>query len=146
MPTQDEKHAEQKMTDQSIAIARKLLGDLEYAIMEIVWQRQRVTVRTVFEELAARRPLAYTTVMTVMSRLAEKGILRQHRVGRAYEYEAALTPDELAVQAAGQTIRSLLEDFGALAVTEFLHQVGEIDPEQLQRLALLAQEAADDSH
>ena len=133
------------MASQSAANVRKLLGDLEYAVMEIVWQRGRVTVREVMEELTQRRPLAYTTVMTVMSRLTEKGVLQQYRAGRAYEYEAALTPEGLALQAAGQTIRSLLEDFGALAIVEFVHQIGEVDPEQLERLAALAQEAADDS-
>lgn len=133
------------MTSQPAGNVRKLLGELEYAVMEVVWQHRRVTVREVVDELTQRRALAYTTVMTVMSRLAEKGLLRQYRVGRAYEYEAALTPDELALQAAGQTIRSLLEDFGALAVAEFVNQIGEVDPEQLQRLAALAKEAADDS-
>lgn len=129
---------------ETFAAAQKLLGDLEYAIMEVVWRSQRVTVREVAAELTQRHPLAYTTVMTVMSRLAEKGILRQHRVGRAYEYEAAFTPEELTAEAAGRMIRSLLQDFGSLALVEFVHQVGQVDPEQLQRLAELAQEAVED--
>lgn len=132
------------MTMKAADIARKLLGDLEYAIMEVVWQRGRVTVREVATELTRHRALAYTTVMTVMSRLAEKGILRQHRVGRAYEYEAAFSPEQLAAEAAKRKIRSLLEDFGPLAMTAFIDQVGQVDPEQLQRLAQLAQDSDDD--
>lgn len=131
------------MTGTSIDVVQKLLGDLEYTVMQTVWERQRVTVRDVADILNQQRPLAYTTVMTVMSRLADKGILRQHRVGRAYEYEAAFTPQELAAEAAGQTIRSLIEDFGPLAVTQFVQQVGRIDKHQLERLAQLAQEASD---
>ncbi|MBI3960303.1 MAG: BlaI/MecI/CopY family transcriptional regulator [Chloroflexi bacterium] len=129
------------MTGKSTDVVQKLLGDLEYAVMQVIWEHQRVTVRDVADILNQRRPLAYTTVMTVMSRLADKGILRQHRVGRAYEYEAAFTPQELAAEAAGQTIRSLLEDFGPLAVTQFVQQVEQIDRRQLERLAQLAQEA-----
>lgn len=131
------------MTSKSTDVIQKLLGDLEYAVMQVIWEHQRVTVRDVADILNQRRPLAYTTVMTVMSRLADKGILRQHRVGRAYEYEAAFTPQELAAEAAGQTIRSLLEDFGPLAVTQFVQQVEQIDRGQLERLAQLAQEARD---
>jgi predicted transcriptional regulator len=57
--------------------AEKLLGDLELAIMREAWGRETVTVRDVLEALNRKRklPLAYTTVMTVMSRLAEKGLL-----------------------------------------------------------------------
>ncbi len=131
------------MSGKSTDVIQKLLGDLEYAVMQVVWDHQRVTVRDVADILNQQRPLAYTTVMTVMSRLAEKGILRQHRVGRAYEYEAAFTPQELAAEAAGQMIRSLLEDFGPVAVTQFVQQVGQIDRCQLERLAQLAQEAND---
>ena len=132
------------MASQSTAIVQKLLGDLEHAVMEIVWRHQRVTVREVVAELTQRRQLAYTTVMTVMSRLAEKGILQQHRVGRAYVYEATFTPEQLAMEAAGRKIRSLLDEFGPLAMVEFVHQIGQVDPEQLQRLAQLAQKAVDD--
>jgi predicted transcriptional regulator len=122
----------------------KLLGELELEIMQVVWARQRVTVRDVLEVLTEKRPLAYTTVMTVMTRLVDKGVLRQHRQERAYAYEAVYTPEELTTKAVGQSIRSLLERFGPLAVTEFVHQIGQVDPEQLQRLAQLAQEAAED--
>lgn len=121
----------------------KVLGELELEIMQIIWARQRVTVRDVLEVLTEKRPLAYTTVMTVMTRLVDKGILRQHRQDRTYEYEANCTPEELTTKAVGQTIRSLLESFGPLAITEFIHQIGQVDPDELQRLAKLAQEATE---
>ena len=120
-----------------------LLGELELEIMQVIWARQRVTVREVLEVLTERRPLAYTTVMTVMTRLMDKGILRQHRQDRTYEYEAIYTSEELTTKAVGQTIRSLLESFGPLAITEFIHQIGQVDPDELQRLAKLAQEATE---
>lgn len=121
----------------------RLLGELELEIMQVIWARQRVTVREVLEVLTEQRPLAYTTVMTVMTRLVDKGILRQHRQDRTYEYEAIYTSEELTTKAVGQTIRSLLESFGPLAITEFIHQIGQVDPDELQRLAKLAQEATE---
>ena len=71
-----------------------LLGDLELAIMQIVWTRDEVTVRQVWAALQPQRALAYTTVMTVMSRLAQKGVLVVRKQGKTYYYRAAATADE----------------------------------------------------
>lgn len=60
--------------------------------MTRVWQWNRpVTVREVVEDVRRERPIAYTTVMTVMDNLREKGWLRREREGRAYRYEAVST-------------------------------------------------------
>jgi len=76
------------------------LGDLERAVMEQVWARGEagepsVSVREVHAALSATRDLAYTTVMTVMGRLAEGGLLVKERAGRAFLYTAAGTREEL---------------------------------------------------
>jgi predicted transcriptional regulator len=57
---------------------RKFLGDLECEIMELVWKKAAptVTVREIYDILRHERQIAYTTVMTTMVRLAEKGLLR----------------------------------------------------------------------
>ncbi|PJE96293.1 CopY family transcriptional repressor [Streptomyces carminius] len=68
------------------------LGELEDAVMTRVWRWNRpVTVREVLDDLRRERPVAYTTVMTVMDNLREKGWLRREREGRAYRYEAVST-------------------------------------------------------
>ncbi len=51
----------------------QLLGELEAAVMQLIWQRGEVTVREVWQGLHPERTLAYTTVMTVMRRLEQKG-------------------------------------------------------------------------
>jgi predicted transcriptional regulator len=51
------------------------LGPLEQEIMEVVWKHEALTVRCVFEVLKQDRPIAYTTVMTIMTRLAKKGFI-----------------------------------------------------------------------
>jgi BlaI family transcriptional regulator, penicillinase repressor len=61
----------------------------ELAIMKVVWRLGKATVRQVHEDLRARRPVAYTTVMTMMGILEEKGYLRKSRVDRAYVYRPA---------------------------------------------------------
>ncbi|MDX5564795.1 BlaI/MecI/CopY family transcriptional regulator [Streptomyces sp. ID05-04B] len=68
------------------------LGELEDAVMTRVWKWNRpVTVREVLEDLQQERPIAYTTVMTVLGNLHQKGLVRRQPEGRAYRYEAVST-------------------------------------------------------
>jgi predicted transcriptional regulator len=89
------------------------LGELEAVIMDRLWEWERpALVRDVVDELGKDRPLAYTTVMTVMENLYRKGWLRRERDGRAWRYEptgsrsgytAALMSDALATSADRRT-------------------------------------------
>lgn len=124
-----------------------LLGDLEAAIMQIVWQQTEVTVRAVQAALQPTRPLAYTTVMTVMSRLAQKGVLTTRKAGKTYYYRAAApTPDAFVAARAHQAVQELLASYGEVGIAQFLHALETIDPARLAALrALTNQEAGDES-
>jgi predicted transcriptional regulator len=111
----------------------KLLGPLEAEVTRRVWQtRTPVTVRDVVERLNESRaePLAYTTVMTVMSRLVTKGVLSRRRAGRGYVYEP------LVEDAAGIAVRNVMRDFGDAAVAHFVDEARD-NPELMQRLERL---------
>lgn len=123
--------------------AAKLLGELELEIMRVVWRRESVTVRDVLLALEKKRPLAYTTVMTLMGRLASKGLLVAEKEGKSYRYRAAQTREAFEAEAAGQVVRSLISDFGEIALTQFIKQLTEADPDQLARLAELARRIQD---
>lgn len=123
-----------------------LLGDLEAAIMAVVWQRGEVTVREVRDALAPTRPLAYTTVMTVMSRLAHKGVLMTRKQGKTFYYHAAAaTPDDFVSQRAQQAVQNLLASYGDVAIAQFLRAIDSVDPERLAALRALAEQEADDA-
>lgn len=126
----------------------KFLGELELTVMNVVWDRQPVTVSDVLVVLhqEEERQLAYTTVMTIMSRLAEKGWLVAEKQGRAFSYRAVHSHQEAEAAAVRSVVHALLEDFGDVAVTQFVKELDDIDPNQLARLAKLADEpgAADD--
>jgi len=118
-----------------------LLGELEQAIMAVVWERDAVSVRAVHNALRPERSLAYTTVMTVMSRLADKDILIRQKRGRAYVYRAA-QPGRRGFmrRQARLQVQGLLRRFGDLAVAEFVDELSEADAERLAALeALLAE-------
>ncbi len=75
------------------------LGELERAVMDQLWAAgEPQTVRQVHEALGAHRDLAYTTVMTVLQRLAKKSLLMQERAERAYRYSPARSRDALIAQ------------------------------------------------
>lgn len=129
-----------KTTKSSGKGLEKFLGELQLAVMEIVWERQPVSVSDVLNILNQQRNLAYTTVMTIMSRLAEKGWLVSEKRGRAYFYQAARSRDEAEAEAVGEVVRGLLDDFGEVAIAQFVKELDEIDPNHLSRLAELARE------
>ncbi|NUR68352.1 MAG: BlaI/MecI/CopY family transcriptional regulator [Streptomyces sp.] len=102
------------------------LGDLEDAVMTRVWEWNRpVTVREVLEDLARDRTIAYTTVMTVMDNLRQKGWLRREADGRAYRYEAVST--RAAYSAALMNEAWAASDNPAEALVHFF---GMMSPEQ----------------
>jgi predicted transcriptional regulator len=70
----------------------------ELAIMKVVWRLESATVRDVYEAFRKKRPVAYTTVMTMMKILEEKGYLEKNRAERAYVYRAT-RPRQLVVGA-----------------------------------------------
>jgi predicted transcriptional regulator len=122
-----------------------LLGELELAIMQIVWARDEVTVRQVWSALQPQRPLAYTTVMTVMSRLAQKGVLVVRKQGKTYYYRAAATADEFVSQRAQRAVENVLANFGDVAVAHFLRNLERVDPERLAALQTLIEEERSDA-
>lgn len=110
------------------------LGDLETEIMTIVWEREEVSVQDVKDALEPKRPLAYTTVMTVMSRLADKGLLKRHKEGRAYIYRPAGSQEKVA----GSMLRSLVQRlYGratGTAIAHLLETETDVDEDELDRL------------
>ena len=114
----------------------KLFGPLEERVMAAMWKAgEPLTVRQLLGRLnrGRREPLAYTTVMTVMSRLEAKGVLARERAGRGYLYRA-LAPDSAAI-----AVRNVLRDFGDAAVAHFVDEA-RADPETLRRLRRLLEE------
>lgn len=72
----------------------KVLGELEAEVMEEIWLRNPCSVRDIYEALRLKKNIAYTTVMTIMSRLADKGLLLKEKEGAAFIYRPALSKDE----------------------------------------------------
>ena len=116
------------------------LHELEGQVMEEVWRLGRASVRDVLDALNKReaKHRAYTTVMTIMTRLDEKGLLRRERQGRADMYEAVLSREDYQQARAHAEVGALVEEFGDHALVHFARQMHRLDPERRRRLQRLA--------
>ena len=119
---------------------RTVLGTLEAEVMEVVWAQDEVSVRDVCRRLARRRPLAYTTVMTTLARLARKGLLTRRKADGAYRYAPAVTREQLEGTVADSVIDGLFEGFGQTAVARLLDRLQHADPRRIDELARLIED------
>jgi len=80
------------------------LAPLELDCMNALWPLGEATVRQVREALRPRRPRAYTTIMTILDRLAHKGIVERRKVGRAWIYRPGISADQARAHAVAQVV------------------------------------------
>lgn len=116
------------------------LHELETLVMEEVWRRGEATVRDVLTVLnRGAKERAYTTVMTIMSRLLRKGLLTRTRNGKSDLYRPVMSREEYSHARAEAEVASLIDEFGDVALAHFAEQVGKLDRKQLRALRALAE-------
>src|ERR1700726_4550342 len=80
------------------------LAPLELDCMNALWRLGQATVRDVHAALATTRPRAYTTIMTILDRLAQKGVVQRQKAGRAWLYKPGLSAAEARSHAIAQVV------------------------------------------
>jgi len=111
----------------------------ELAIMKVVWRLEKATVRDVYETLRAKRTIAYTTVMTMMKILEEKGYLKKARVERAFVYK----PSRPRQQVVGAMVRDFVDrvfDGAAGGLLVHLARDGRLSKDERQRIRRVIEE------
>jgi predicted transcriptional regulator len=111
----------------------------ELAIMKEIWRLDKATVRDVYEALREKRSIAYTTVMTMMKILEDKGYLKKTQVERAYVYR----PARPRQQVVGAMVRDFVDrvfDGAAGGLLLHLAKDGRLSREERQRIKLLMQD------
>lgn len=117
--------------------AKHQLAALQLAIMQVLWERGEATVSEVREALAAvDRPLAHTTVATMLTKMERKGQVARRGAGRGHAYRSLLKQDQVS--------RSMIQDltqrlFGGNVTEMVCHLLNgsEVSPEELARLSEL---------
>ena len=112
----------------------EVLGPLEAEIMDVVWDTGEVTVRDVHRLLESARPLAYTTVMTTLGRLADKGLVKRIEDQPAHHYTALITREQYARSTVKSVVDWLVNHFPDPAVAYFVDRVEKEDERVIERL------------
>ena len=112
----------------------EVLGPLESEIMDVVWDQSEVTVRDVHEALTATRPFAYTTVMTTLGRLAEKGLVERLEDQPAHRYRPLVSREQYARSTVRSVVDWLVDRFPDPAVAYLVDAVEKEDDQVVDRL------------
>lgn len=137
VPSFDRRSKRQRESDDPIA---RYLGGLQAEVMGIFWERDGATVREVVDELNKRRrrrrkdEFAYTTVLTLISRLYARELLAREPEGRGFRYQAAKTREQLLGELSDLLIDRLFGDFGEIAVARLGARLDKLDPARAQKL------------
>lgn len=120
------------------------LGDLEKKIMDVVWASpESLSVRTVGERLRQKgQRYAYTTVMTTLTRLFQKGIVTRRLSGRGFLYTASETRADFFRSMGKNVMHSLTHEFGEAALAHFVEVFSEVDPAKLKKWKSLLRDSS----
>jgi predicted transcriptional regulator len=109
------------------------LTDAELRLMEVLWDKGSATVGEVVEAMPKRTPLAYSTVLTTLRLLEEKGYLTHVKEGRAFIYQPAVGREEACESAVAHLVRRFFNgSHGLLALNLIVNK--RIDASELKRL------------
>jgi predicted transcriptional regulator len=111
----------------------QVLGELQTAVMEILWSEPDLTVSEVEQRLQKKREIAHTTVSTTLDRMHQKGFLLREKQGKAFVYSPRYSKEEFERGVAEEVLSGLLSQFTEPALSTFVELVGE-DGEKLDQL------------
>jgi len=112
----------------------KHLGPLEKKVMQAIWEKKCSSVRSVLEEISKEKKVAYTTIMTVMTRLVDKSILERTKEGKSYCYQPKETKQNFVSELVHQTMNNFINKFGEEAVVAFMDEtdkLSQVDKDKL---------------
>jgi BlaI family penicillinase repressor len=123
-----------------MAATKSGLGARELAVMKVVWRFGEASVREVYETLRKRRPVAYTTVMTMMSTLEAKGYLKKRPDGRAFRYRPARTEQRVISGIVREFVDRVFEGASRPLLAHLVSE-GRLTDEEREELRRLIDEA-----
>jgi predicted transcriptional regulator len=116
------------------------LTELQLAVLDVLWDEGEATTQDVWSRVAIERPLALTTIATILARLERKNVLRHRREGRQYVYRATVTRSEVR----RSKVRALTDALFGGDAAELLGHVAEtngVDEDGMRRIRQILDEA-----
>jgi BlaI family transcriptional regulator, penicillinase repressor len=120
------------------------LTDLQLAIVRVLWERGECTVATAQTALLPERPLAQTTVATILTRLEKRGVVAHRPNGRQFVYRALVTEGDVRLSMVRELTDMLFGGSSAALISHVLHDRGVSDQDlgELRRIVAAAGERA----
>lgn len=112
---------------------RHTLGDLQHAIMKVLWERGEATTADVHAALHAERGLAFTTIATMLRKMEDKGVVTHRPDGRQFVYRPAVSEDHVRRSMVGELVARLFEGDPKALVAHLVSE-HEIDATELREL------------
>ena len=119
----------------------KVLGDLEARVMQVVWSSERgMAAREVYERVIEEHEVALLTVVTVLNKLVDKGLLRRAKLDGVFHYYAVWSEAKFREHSARRVVDGILSLAPSAIAASFVDALAEQDPVQLAELEKLVRE------
>lgn len=122
----------------------RFFGPLEAKIMDILWDNEQMTIKEVQSVLEKEKSTNFNTVMTVMNRLVEKGILDRKVVGRSSYYNPVQSRQDFLNTQSKEMTHELMDEFGNVVVSHMLDALEDVDDDLVAKLELKIKELKKD--
>ncbi|MGM0887308.1 MAG: BlaI/MecI/CopY family transcriptional regulator [Bacillota bacterium] len=112
----------------------RFFGPLEANIMEYLWDKDEQSIKVVQQSLELDKPINFNTVMTVMNRLVEKGILEKRSEGRLSLFRPVQSKEEFLEEQSKKLTENLLDEFGGAVISHMLDAMKDADQGLIEKL------------
>lgn len=123
----------------------RFFGSLEAKVMELLWNAEELSIKEVQQRLEKDKPVNFNTVMTVMNRLVDKGLLQKRLHGRLSLYRPVQSKEAFIDEQSRKLTENLLDEFGGVVINHMLDAIKEVDESLIQRLEARLQQLKKDS-
>ena len=114
-----------------------LLGELELAVMDFLWEASEGDVRAAYQAVGAQRNITSNPVQSTLKRLHDKGLAHRTKISHAFVYSPSCTRSEFHSRALDQVVGGLMEGQADAVLAAFVDLAEAAGPEQLERLEAL---------
>lgn len=113
----------------------RFFGPLEAKIMEILWEAEELSIKDVQQQLEHQdKSVNFNTVMTVMNRLMEKGVLEKRVQGRLSLFRPIQSKKDFIEEQSKKLTENLLDEFGGIVINHMIDALKEVDQTVLEKL------------
>lgn len=112
----------------------RFFGSLEAKIMELLWESDELSIKEVQQRLEKEKPINFNTVMTVMNRLVDKGILEKRQQGRLSLFRPTQSKLVFIEEQSKKLTENLLDEFGGVVINHMIDSLKHVDQALLVQL------------